>query len=135
MSPDEKARKTGIFIHLNSVRQDRNFHVNEGTQNNNIVEEETPDLAYGPFDQTSHYDAYNRYTICRKLLAFTQMQTIVGGRLPAKNLGSIIDYNCNVDLLKHELIEVSSILHSQYQVKVPMETLNVLCSATKAPPS
>ncbi len=84
------------------------------------MQEETPDLAYSPFDQPSHYDAFNRYTICRKLRALTQIQIIVGGALPTKKLGSIIDYKCDVDLLKHEQIGVTLILHNQYQVKLPI---------------
>ncbi len=84
-----------MFVYLNSIRRRRIFHINQGMaemstcmcreefnrKNKNIVQEETTDLAYSAFDQTSHYDALNRYTICRKLLAFSQMQIIVGGRI------------------------------------------------------
>ncbi len=125
LNRDERARRTDTFVYLNLIRQGRNFHVSQGLselssymsreefnrKSKNIVQEETPDLAYSPFDQSSHYDAYNRYTICRKLSRFTEATIIVGGRLPAKKLGSIIDYKCNVDLLSHELIEVTLILH------------------------
>ncbi len=133
LNRDERVGRTDTFVYLNSIQQVRNFHVSQGLtelstymsreefnrKSKNIVREETPDLAYSPFDQSSHYDAYNRYTICRKLSRFTEATIIVGGRLPAKKLGSIIDYKCNVDLLNHKLIEVTLILYDQYQIKLP----------------
>ncbi len=136
-----------MFAYLNSIRQGWKFPISQGLtelstymsreefnrKSRNIILKETPDLAYSPFDQPSHQDAYNRYTICRILLMLTRAKIIVGRRLSVKTRGSIIDYKCSVGLLSHELIEVTLILDGQYQVKFPMETLNVLCGAKEAP--
>ncbi len=144
---DERSRKISTCQYLDSIRQGRNFQINQGPvemstymardefvhKSRNIVQEESPDVAYCPFEQSVYLDAYNRFTICRKFLMLTKAQIIVGGRIAAKKLGSVFDYKCDTPLLEPELIDVTIILHSQYQVKMTMETLNMLCGATKAP--
>ena len=45
----------------------------------------------------------------------------------------MLDYKCSAPVRVHELIGVTLILHCQYQVKILMETLNVLRGATEAP--
>ena len=54
-----------------------------------------------------HFDAYNRFTICRKFLMLSKAQIIVGGRVAAKKLGSVIDCKCETPLLEPELIDVT----------------------------
>ncbi len=144
---DERNRRIASCQYIDSIRNGRNFQGSHGPvelstymsrdefvrKSKNVVQEESPDVAYSPFEHAFQLDAYNRFTICRKLLMLAKAQIIVGGKMATKKLGSVIDYKFEVPLLEPELIDVTMILHSQYQVKITMETLNVLCGATKAP--
>ena len=105
---DERNRKISPCQYIDSIWQGRNFQTNQGPVElstymsrdefvrkfKNIVHEESPDMAYSPFEHSVHFDAYNRFIICRKLLMLSKAQIIVGGRVAAKRLGSVIDYKC-----------------------------------------
>ncbi len=144
---DERNRRISTCQYIGSIRQSRNFQISQGPvelstymagdefvrKSKKIVQEESPDVAYSPFEHSFQLDAYNRFTICRKLLRLSKAQIIVGGRMAVKKLGSVIGYKCETPLVEPDLIDVTMTLHIQYQTKNTMETLNVLSGATKAP--
>ncbi len=74
-----------------------------------VVQEESPDVAYSLFEAAIHYDAYNRFTICRELQMLSRALIMVGGKSAAKKLGSVIVYKCNLQLLEQELNNVKPI--------------------------
>ena len=90
-------------------------------------------MTYCPFDQAHDWRAYNRFTITRKLKLFNHFQLIVGGFHPVKKIASIIDLNCQEPMLQQDLAQVTVLINLQWQVKTSMESVNVLCGATKAP--
>ncbi len=97
------------------------------------VQESSPDVTYCPFDQAHDWRAFNRLTITKKLKLFSHCQLIVGGTHPVKQFGSMIDWSCQEPMLQQDLAQVTVLINLQWQVKTSMESVNVLCGATKAP--
>ncbi len=110
---DERNRTISTCQYIDSIRQGRNFQSSQGPvemstymsrdefvpKSKNVVQEVIPDGAYSPFEHPFQLDAYNCFTICRKLLMLSKAQTIVGGRMATKKFGSVIDYKCEIPLL------------------------------------
>ncbi len=79
---DERNKRISTCQYIDSIRQGRNFQSSQGPmemstymsrdefvrKSKNVVQEESPDVAYSRFEHSFQLDAYNRITICRKLL-------------------------------------------------------------------
>ena len=88
-------------------------NLKDGPKSSYQVQDNRPDVFGSPFEQAHDWKAYNRFTVARKVRAFSNFQLIVSKPCEVKKFGSLIDYNCQEAMLQPDLAQVTVLINLQ----------------------